>query len=60
MSNTEPTVVSYCVTGTDVSGKRFKIERANYFHIACINVYRGTLWEVLSTGKRKRLRTYYN
>lgn len=60
MSNNDQRIVTYCVTGIDRLGKRFKIERANFFHIACINVYRGTLWEVLASGKRRRLRTYYN
>ena len=60
MANTDKTIVSYCITGTDVHGKRFKIERASYFHIACINVYKGTLWGVQANGKRTRMREFNN
>lgn len=60
MSITNQTIVSFCITGTDVRGKRFKIERSNYFHIACINVFKGTLWGITSEGKRKRMRVYNN
>jgi len=60
MTNNETRVISYCITGVDKSGKRFKIERADYAFIASINVWKGTLWGVMHSGKRTRLRTYNN
>jgi len=60
MEHNDKRIISFCITGTDKANKRFKIERANYFHIACINVWKGTLWGILSNGRRTRLRVYNN
>jgi len=60
MSANDQRIESYCITGVDKAGKRFKIESANYYYIACINVYKGTLWGIKGNKKRKRIRTYNN
>ena len=52
--------VSFVVTGVTVRGSRFKIETENHIHAFGINLYRGTVWGVLSTGKRKVLRRVFN
>ena len=51
----------YVITGTDASGKRFQpIHTSNLAYAMGHNVYNGTLWEVSASGKRKRIRTWYN
>ena len=60
MSNNNQRILSYAITGVDRQGKRFKIESSNYYYIACINVWKGTLWGIIQSGKKKRLRVYNN
>ena len=48
----------YHVTGVDRNGKRFKIVTANARHADGINLYNGTVWEVID-GKRKMIRRVY-
>ena len=47
------------ITGTDRSGKRFKIETDNAQYASGINAYRGSLWENID-GTYKLVRRYYN
>jgi hypothetical protein len=47
----------YIITGTDRSGKRFRIETLTPQHY---NIWKGTLWELLDNGKRKKVREYWN
>jgi len=49
----------YHVTGVDRSGKRFKIVTSNGMHAVCINIWRGSVWEV-TNGKRKLIKRVYN
>jgi len=60
IDNNNQRIISYVITGIDKSGKRFKIESANYHYIAYINVWKGTLWGIKGNKKRKRLRIYNN
>ncbi len=53
-------IVGYCITGVDRAGIRFKLERLNPAYIACMNVWKGTLWAIKSNGKRQRIKTYNN
>lgn len=46
------------ITGTDRNGKRFKIESSNAFYIACVNVYKGSLWQNYN-GKWKLEKRYF-
>ena len=50
----------YQVTGITRDGKRFKITTTNVIHAGGINLFRGTLWEVLPSGRRKVLRRVWN
>ena len=50
----------YEVTGVDRSGRRFKITTTNAIHAGGINLYRGTVWQVLPSGRRKVLRRVWN
>jgi len=51
----------YHITGTTMTGKRFKIVTPSIVHAMGINVYRGTVWSVdKETGKRKVLRRVWN
>ena len=43
----------YLVTGIDLSGKRFRIEKTNWLYANGINVYRGSRW--LVRGGRRYL-----
>ena len=47
------------ITGTDRSGKRFRIETDNAQYALGINAYRGSLWENID-GTYKLVRRYYN
>lgn len=50
----------YVVTGTLVSGQRFPaIHTNNPRHALGINLYRGSVWEIVN-GKRKLLKRVYN
>ena len=49
----------YHVTGVDRSGKRFKIVTSNGMHAVCINIWRGSVWEV-TNGKRKLIKRVHN
>jgi hypothetical protein len=50
----------YRCTGKDRNGKRFQINSSNYYHICCINAYKGTLYAILDNGKKKVLKRYFN
>tara|TARA_S200000501_G_C20621934_1_gene655018 strand:+ start:78 stop:248 length:171 start_codon:yes stop_codon:yes gene_type:complete len=53
--------VKFHVTGTDVSGKRFKRMSFSSFHAAnMINLWEGSVWGVLENGRRKLLKRVYN
>jgi len=48
----------YVITGTLANGRRFKPIYTN--QPQCYNIYRGTLWELLDNGKRKKVLEYFN
>ena len=50
---------TYEVTGVTRQGHRFKVTTGNCVHAMGINLWRGTVWEVVN-GKRKKMRTVYN
>jgi hypothetical protein len=50
----------YEVTGVRVDGRRFKIHTKSWMHAEGINLYRGTRWGVLPSGKRVRINTCFN
>ena len=52
--------VSFVATGVDRNGKRFRITSPNWFHISCINVWRGSKWGIRADGKRKLIQRIYN
>lgn len=52
--------IEYHVTGVDRNGKRFKIVTKSAMYANGINVWRGTKWGVLATGKRVKLVEVYN
>lgn len=48
----------YVITGKDRSGRRFSPIHTNTpLHY---NIWQGTLWEKLDSGKRKKVREYFN
>ena len=51
--------VEYHVTGIDRNGRRFKIITNKGMHAMMINIYRGSVWEVIN-GKRKLIKRVYN
>jgi len=53
------TAKTYAVTGVTVHGKRFSLLFDNLFHAMHINLFRGSVWEVVN-GKRKLLKRVYN
>ena len=48
------------VTGINRGGKRFKLVYSSLFMAMSINLYRGSVYAVLDTGKRKLLKRVYN
>jgi len=44
------------VTGKDRNGKRFIINTISYHHACMINLYSGSVWAVLESGKKKLLK----
>ena len=55
----KPKTGKYIVTGLDVGGKRFALRTDSYIHAMGINLYQGTVWEIID-GKRKRIKSTYN
>ena len=50
----------YVATGVDTRGKRFKaIKSKSWFHISCINLYRGNKW-LQRDGKRYLIESVWN
>lgn len=49
----------YEVTGTDRGGKRFKISTTILAYALSINLWRGSVWEVVD-GKRTRIKEVWN
>lgn len=50
----------YIVTGVQYrSTKRFRIVTSSFLHAICINLWRGSVWEVKG-GKRKLIKRVYN
>ena len=61
------TIKSFVVTGVDTNGKRFvksykhgESGRSAYQTAMMINLYRGSVWAELDTGKRKLLKRVFN
>ena len=52
--------VTYVVTGVDRSGRRFRQVHSSYFVADNINLYRGSVWEQGTDGKRRLLKRVYN
>lgn len=57
----------YVVTGTLRDGKRFRKVTTNKFHAMCINLWRGSVWEVDAStiidavkAKRKLIKRVWN
>jgi hypothetical protein len=48
----------YVITGTLANGQRFDPIHTNIPN--CYNIYRGTVWEKLESGKRKKVYTISN
>lgn len=53
-------IKQFDITGKDRSGKRFKIETSSYTYACMINLWNGSVWAVLESGKRKLLKRVYN
>lgn len=53
-------IKQFIVTGKERSGKRFKIETSSYTYACMINLWNGSVWALLETGKRRLLKRVYN
>lgn len=51
---------TYVVTGRLFNGKRFRCTTASRMHAFGIALWRGSVWVILPTGKRKRLKRVAN
>ena len=49
-------IKSFRVTGKDRAGKRFRIETSIYSYACMMNLYSGSVWAVLESGKKKLLK----
>ncbi len=54
------TIVSFDVTGVDRSGKRFKDSYTSLNAALCINLWNGSVWAVIDTGKRRLIKRVQN
>lgn len=53
--------MTYLVTGYYAySTRRFRRVYSNRLHALCINLWRGNVWEVNETGKRRLIKRVYN
>ena len=50
----------YVITGVDCDGRRFRIHGDNLWYMMGHNVWRGNLWEVSPTGKRRKIHSWWN
>jgi hypothetical protein len=48
------------VTGVRVDGRRFKIVTRSYHHAMMINLYRGSVWQVMGNGQRRLIKRVMN
>lgn len=48
------------VTGINRNGKRFKLVYSSLYHAMRINLWNGSVYAVLDSGKRKLLKRVYN
>lgn len=48
----------YVITGTNINGSRFTPIYTN--KPQCYNIYRGTIWQLLDNGKRKKINSIWN
>ena len=49
----------YLVTGVTRTGSRFRVETESLMHALGINLWRGTVWEIVE-GHKKKIRTVSN
>lgn len=49
----------YIVTGVTRTGHRFRVETESLIHALGINLWKGTVWEIVE-GHRKKIRTVSN
>jgi len=49
-------IKAFKVTGKDRNGKRFVIDTLVYSYACMINLYSGSVWAVLESGKKKLLK----
>ena len=52
--------IKFDVTGITSGGKRFSLRYSSSAFAFGINLWRGTVWGVLPSGKRKLLKRVYN
>jgi hypothetical protein len=50
----------YIVTGVNVKGQRFRKVYDNKYLAMCINLWRGSVWEVQPDGRRKLIKRVMN
>ena len=50
---------TFAATGTDRSGKRFKITSTTWFQIECINIWKGSKW-LVRNGKKILIQRFSN
>lgn len=52
--------MTYVIPGTLRNGKRFRLQYADKATALSINLWRGNVWEVNASGRRKRIKSVYN
>jgi len=53
-------IKNFIATGVDKNGKRFKIITSSYFHLQCLNLWRGNKWAIMEDNKRVLLSSHWN
>ena len=53
-------IKQFDITGKDRSQKCFKITTSSYTQAMMYNIWQGTVWAVLESGKRRVLKRVYN
>lgn len=51
---------TYVVTGKTYAGRKFRIITTSRLYAFGINLWRGNVWELQPSGRRKRVKSIYN
>lgn len=51
---------NYIAIGVDKGNRKFSIKSSNYYFITMLNLWKGNIWEINETGKKKLIKRVNN